>query len=384
MRGASVLLLDRAALPARQAVRRRAHAARRAAAARRPVDPVVEDVVDRSSSASTTGSRFERRGRGPLVLMTQRRRLDALPRRAGGGRRGRLPRRRAGDRGRARRDGAIVRSTGRAPARRSSSAPTARTASPRARSGSRAAATTASRSRGTSLRPTSREAATAGRAVVELGAVAGRLRLGVPEGRPRQRRRRRLGVAQGRACASTSSAPVREYGVARRTARRPARLPAADAQRGRARRRADGRCSSATRPGSSIRSRATGCTRRSSARGSPPRPRSTCSPAGRRPRGLRAGARRGARPHADRGLLGAKLALDRFPRATSPTRLPACRSSGVRSSALAFLRAAASRRHPRRSARACAARLRSRLGRRPAALSHASGPKLPAATGRCR
>jgi flavin-dependent dehydrogenase len=41
------------------------------------VDPVVEDVVDRFELGFRYGSRFERGGQGPLVLMTQRRRLDA-------------------------------------------------------------------------------------------------------------------------------------------------------------------------------------------------------------------------------------------------------------------------------------------------------------------
>jgi geranylgeranyl reductase family protein len=39
-------------------------------------DPVVEHVVDRMGFRLRYGSRFERRGRGPLILMTQRRRLD--------------------------------------------------------------------------------------------------------------------------------------------------------------------------------------------------------------------------------------------------------------------------------------------------------------------
>jgi geranylgeranyl reductase family protein len=42
-----------------------------------PVDPVVEEVVDRFELGFRYGSRFERGGEGPLVLMTQRRRLDA-------------------------------------------------------------------------------------------------------------------------------------------------------------------------------------------------------------------------------------------------------------------------------------------------------------------
>jgi geranylgeranyl reductase family protein len=41
------------------------------------VDSVVEDVVDRFELGLRYGSRFERRSEGPLILMTQRRRLDA-------------------------------------------------------------------------------------------------------------------------------------------------------------------------------------------------------------------------------------------------------------------------------------------------------------------
>ena len=41
------------------------------------VEPVVEDVVERFELGFRYGSRFERRSDGPLILMTQRRRLDA-------------------------------------------------------------------------------------------------------------------------------------------------------------------------------------------------------------------------------------------------------------------------------------------------------------------
>ncbi len=41
------------------------------------VEPVVEDVVDRFELGFRYGRRFERAAEGPLVLMTQRRRLDA-------------------------------------------------------------------------------------------------------------------------------------------------------------------------------------------------------------------------------------------------------------------------------------------------------------------
>ena len=43
-----------------------------------PVDPVVEDVVDRFEVGLRYRRRFERRSGAPVILMTQRRRLDAL------------------------------------------------------------------------------------------------------------------------------------------------------------------------------------------------------------------------------------------------------------------------------------------------------------------
>ena len=64
--GARVLLLDKARVPARQAVRRRADRSRAARAARRRVDPVVEHVVDRFELGLRYGRGFERRSRGPL------------------------------------------------------------------------------------------------------------------------------------------------------------------------------------------------------------------------------------------------------------------------------------------------------------------------------
>jgi geranylgeranyl reductase family protein len=74
--GARVLLLDRARFPrdkpcggglTYRAVRQLPVS----------VEPVVEDLVDRFELGLRYGSRFERGGQGPLVLMTQRRRLDA-------------------------------------------------------------------------------------------------------------------------------------------------------------------------------------------------------------------------------------------------------------------------------------------------------------------
>ncbi len=74
--GAKVLLLDRARFPrdkpcggglTHRAVRQLPVS----------VEPVVEDVVDRFELGFRYGRRFERAAEGPLVLMTQRRRLDA-------------------------------------------------------------------------------------------------------------------------------------------------------------------------------------------------------------------------------------------------------------------------------------------------------------------
>ena len=65
------------AVPARQAVRRRAHDPRAAAAARSRSSPVVEHVVDRMELRLGHGRGFERAaGAGRSSLMTQRRRLD--------------------------------------------------------------------------------------------------------------------------------------------------------------------------------------------------------------------------------------------------------------------------------------------------------------------
>jgi geranylgeranyl reductase family protein len=75
--GASVLLLDRARFPrdkpcggglTYRAVRELPFS----------VDPVVEDVVDRFEFGFRYGSRFVRKGAAPIILMTQRSRLDAF------------------------------------------------------------------------------------------------------------------------------------------------------------------------------------------------------------------------------------------------------------------------------------------------------------------
>ena len=60
------------------------------------VEPVVEHVVDRFGLRLRYGTRIERKSREPLVLMTQRIRLDQHLLRASGRGRSRSPRRREG------------------------------------------------------------------------------------------------------------------------------------------------------------------------------------------------------------------------------------------------------------------------------------------------
>jgi len=74
--GARVLLLDRARFPRDKPC---GGGLTYRAVRQLPVSvmPVVEDTVDRFELGFQYGSRFERGGQGPLVLMTQRRRLDA-------------------------------------------------------------------------------------------------------------------------------------------------------------------------------------------------------------------------------------------------------------------------------------------------------------------
>jgi geranylgeranyl reductase family protein len=73
--GARVLLVDKAAFPRDKPC---GGGLTLRAVRELPVDPepVVEHVVDRMAIRLNYGSRFERGGRRPLVLMTQRRRLD--------------------------------------------------------------------------------------------------------------------------------------------------------------------------------------------------------------------------------------------------------------------------------------------------------------------
>jgi geranylgeranyl reductase family protein len=74
--GASVLLLDRARFP-RDKPCGGGVTGRAARLVPFPLDPVVEDVVTRAELRLRYGRSFAREGRAPLVLMTQRRRLDA-------------------------------------------------------------------------------------------------------------------------------------------------------------------------------------------------------------------------------------------------------------------------------------------------------------------
>jgi geranylgeranyl reductase family protein len=74
--GTSVLLLDRAAFP-RDKPCGGGVTGRAARLVPFPLDPVVEDVVTRAELRLRYGRSFAREGRAPLVLMTQRRRLDA-------------------------------------------------------------------------------------------------------------------------------------------------------------------------------------------------------------------------------------------------------------------------------------------------------------------
>src|SRR3954451_6852684 len=74
--GARTLLLDRARFP-RDKPCGGGLTVRAVRALPFPVEPVVEHVVDRLGLRVADGPSVERRGRGPLVLMTQRRRLDA-------------------------------------------------------------------------------------------------------------------------------------------------------------------------------------------------------------------------------------------------------------------------------------------------------------------
>src|SRR5438874_2431513 len=75
--GARTLLLDRARFP-RDKPCGGGLTIRAVRALPYGVGPVVEHVVDRLELRTPGGSSVEQGGRGPLVLMTQRRRLDAF------------------------------------------------------------------------------------------------------------------------------------------------------------------------------------------------------------------------------------------------------------------------------------------------------------------
>ena len=112
----------------------------------------------------------------------------------------------------------------------SSSAPTARTASRRRRSGSAQRDRPRRRVRG--QRPVRRRLARALRAPRGDRARRhpGRLRLGVPEGRPRERRRRRVADGGPAASASTCARVCAAHGLDPAALEEPARPPAAAAQ----------------------------------------------------------------------------------------------------------------------------------------------------------
>ena len=218
-------------LPARQALRRRAHAAR---ARQLPFDPapVVEDVVD----TFELGLRY---GRGSSARRRAARADDAaaaarpLPRAS-------RPPRRAPTSATASKvtavepdeDGVTVGWTAAPSGPTSSSAPTAPTGSPRRALGLGASIVARGRARGQRrATATSSEARYRGRAVVELGTVPGGYGWVFPKGDHVERRRRRLGVARGRGCASTWTRCARATAIAADAARRRARPPAADAAR---------------------------------------------------------------------------------------------------------------------------------------------------------
>jgi geranylgeranyl reductase family protein len=75
--GASVLVLDRARFP-RDKPCGGGVTGRAARLVPFPLDPVVEDIVTRAELRLRYGRSFAREGKAPLVLMTQRRRLDAF------------------------------------------------------------------------------------------------------------------------------------------------------------------------------------------------------------------------------------------------------------------------------------------------------------------
>ena len=260
-----------------------------------------------------TGSAFERRSAAPLVVMTQASAARRVPRRAGGGRRRRLARRCHGRRS------AVATGRSNDPDRRRgrsadacSSAPTASTAD-RAGRGPRRRHPLRGRARG-ERRTLPRPEQLRGRAHVSSSATSRAGTAGCSRRATTSTSASAAGSARARGCASTcggcatSTASTRAGVESLRGCRLPMRRPTQ-------RRLAAGSRSSGTRRGSSTRSRATGCTRRSSrpARGG----RGARPPRGRRrhARAVRAALDRAIGAHAAASWK-AKLALDRFPRLT--------------------------------------------------------------------
>ena len=250
-------------VPARQAVRRRAHRTRTEA---RPVRRRRSSST--SSTASSSGSATGGASPGAVRVPASDPHDPAeaarpLPRGAGGSRRGGLPRRDAG-RGAGARGRAAALVGGSRVRPPSSSAPTARTGPWRGRSGSETGSSTAARGEcgGGGLDAT----AYSGTAWVELGVVAGGYGWVFPKGDHAN-----LGVGgwkrEGRGCVSTSSdwpactASIRPSSETSRGTACP--CDGSQAARGRALLGGRGR---PRRP-----SRVTGCTRRSSPHGSLPR-----------------------------------------------------------------------------------------------------------------
>ena len=255
--GARVLLADRARFP-RDKPCGGGLTGRALRQAPCDVTPVVEHVVDRFELRLRYGRAFTRRHREPLILMTQRRRLDAhlaeQAAAAGADVRRRRARRRRDARRRRGRGARRRRARAR---RRRSSAPTARTASSRATAGLGAEIV-----RGVALEGNVRWALLDRERYARHGGDRARrrprrLRLGVPEGRSRQPRRRRLGErgaaaarppraarARPRASRTTSLTdvkghrlPMRRLGAAPRARTRAARRGRRRARRPALRRR---------------------------------------------------------------------------------------------------------------------------------------------------
>ena len=229
-----------------------------------PIDPapVVEDVVDTFELGLRYGRRIERRGKGPLVLMTQRRRLDhhlANAAAAAGADFRDAAKVTAveadGDGVTVRLDGTAVRADALVGADGANGI-TARSLG-LGRNIDHGVALEGNVGYGDVSEERYR-----GRAVVELGTVPGGYTWVFPKGDHANVGAGGWGRA-GPRLREYLDAMCARYGVPRRPPHRRARPPAADAPAGVAARARAGRCSWATRPGSSIRSPATVCTRRS-------------------------------------------------------------------------------------------------------------------------